>query len=35
MNLINELNNRYIPFSIIALNDKSNEIEKINKKFKR
>ncbi|EPY2279003.1 thioredoxin domain-containing protein [Clostridium sporogenes] len=31
---INELNNRYIPFSIITLNDKSNKIEKINKNLK-
>lgn len=31
---INELNNRYIPFSIVTLNDKSNEIEKINKNIK-
>ncbi|AKC61792.1 thymidylate kinase [Clostridium sporogenes] len=31
---INEFNNRYIPFSIITLNDKSNEIEKINKNLK-
>ncbi|NFH67606.1 thioredoxin domain-containing protein [Clostridium botulinum] len=31
---INEVNNRYIPFSIVTLNDKSNEIEKINKNIK-
>ncbi|APH13645.1 N-acylglucosamine 2-epimerase family protein [Clostridium sporogenes] len=31
---INELNNRYMPFSIVTLNDKSNEIEKINKNIK-
>lgn len=31
---IDEINNRYMPFSIITLNDKSDKIEKINKNIK-